>query len=67
MGVALEAIAEIFGYRLKKIDNPVPYTSSYAASPQVEDEVNLCFLTDIFLFPAIISLAVFYASFSLIR
>jgi hypothetical protein len=25
MGVAPEAIAEIFGYRLKKIDRPVPY------------------------------------------
>jgi hypothetical protein len=60
MGVAPKAIAEIFGYRLKKIDNPVPYTSSYAASLQVEDEVNLCFLTDIFLFPAIISLADFF-------
>jgi hypothetical protein len=28
MGVAPEAIAEIFGYRLKKIDTPVPYISS---------------------------------------
>jgi hypothetical protein len=28
MGAAPEAIAEIFGYRLKKIDKPVPYISS---------------------------------------
>jgi hypothetical protein len=28
MGVAPEAIAEIFGYRLKRIDKLVPYTSS---------------------------------------
>jgi hypothetical protein len=28
MGVAPEAIAKIFGYRLKKIDKLVPYTSS---------------------------------------
>jgi hypothetical protein len=28
MGVASEAIAEIFGYRLKKIDRPIPYISS---------------------------------------
>jgi hypothetical protein len=28
MGVAPEAIAEFFGYRLKKIDMPVPYISS---------------------------------------
>jgi hypothetical protein len=28
MGVAPEAIAEIFGYRLKEIDKFVPYTSS---------------------------------------
>jgi hypothetical protein len=28
MGVAPEAIAEFFGYRLKKIDIPVPYISS---------------------------------------
>jgi hypothetical protein len=28
MGVAPEAIAESFGYRLKKIDRPVPYISS---------------------------------------
>jgi hypothetical protein len=28
MGVAPEAIAEIFGYRLKKIDKPAPYISS---------------------------------------
>jgi hypothetical protein len=26
MGVAPEAIAEFFGYRLKTIDIPVPYT-----------------------------------------
>jgi hypothetical protein len=69
MGVAPEAIAEIFGYRLKKIDRPVPYVSSYDihrhyspfqlffpsydASPRVKDEVNLCFLIDIFLSPAL--------------
>jgi hypothetical protein len=29
MGVAPEAIAEFFGYRLKKIDRSVPYISSY--------------------------------------
>jgi hypothetical protein len=29
MGVAPEAIAEIFGYRLKKIDRPIPYISPY--------------------------------------
>jgi hypothetical protein len=28
MGVAPEAIAEIFGYRLKKIDKPAPYIPS---------------------------------------
>jgi hypothetical protein len=28
MGVAPEAIAEFFGYRLKNIDIPVPYTVS---------------------------------------
>jgi hypothetical protein len=28
MGVAPEVIAEFFGYRLKKIDKPVPYISS---------------------------------------
>jgi hypothetical protein len=69
MGVAPEAIAEIFGYRLKKIDRPVPYISSrdicrlylpfqlfspsYDASPRVKDEVNLCFFIDIFLSPAL--------------
>jgi hypothetical protein len=68
MGVAPEAIAESFGYRLKKIEKPASYSFShhlltlfafvvdfsplYIASPRVEDEVNLCFLTDIFLFPA---------------
>jgi hypothetical protein len=72
MGVAPEAIAESFGYRLKKIDKPAPYpfshhlsilfafamdfSSLYIASPRVEDKVNLCFLTDIFLFPALFSL-----------
>jgi hypothetical protein len=29
MGVAPEAIATIFGYRLKKIDKPIPYISSH--------------------------------------
>jgi hypothetical protein len=29
MGVAPEAIAKIFGYRLKKIDRLVPYISSH--------------------------------------
>jgi hypothetical protein len=71
MGVAPEAIAKKFGYRLKKIDRPAPYISSrdicrlyspfqlfspsYDASPRVEDEVNLCFLIDIFLSPALFS------------
>jgi hypothetical protein len=67
MGVASEAIAEIFGYRLKRIDKLASYTSSciicrlYSPltgfsplctlqAPRVEDEVNLCVLTDIFLF-----------------
>jgi hypothetical protein len=82
MGVAPEAIAKIFGYRLKKIDRPVPYISSrdicwlylpfqlfspsYDASPRVKDEVNLCFFIDIFLSPALSS---FFCThlFSLIR
>jgi hypothetical protein len=71
MGVAPEAIAKIFGYRLKKIDRPVPYISSrdicqlylpfqlfspsYDASPRVKDEVNLCFFIDIFLSPVLSS------------
>jgi hypothetical protein len=71
MGVAPEAIAEIFGYRLKKIDRPVPYISShdscrfyspfqlfspsYDASPRVKDEVNLCSFINNFLFPALSS------------
>jgi hypothetical protein len=29
------------------------FSPSYAASPRVEDEVNLCFLTDILLFPTL--------------
>jgi hypothetical protein len=69
MGVAPEAIAEIFRYRLKKIDKPVPYISSrdtcrfyspfqlfspsYDASPRVKDKVNLCSFIDIFLSPAL--------------
>jgi lysozyme family protein len=32
MGVALEAIAETFGYRLKKIDKPAPYSFSHHLS-----------------------------------
>jgi hypothetical protein len=68
MGVAPEAIAEIFGYRLRKIDKTCSLyffliLSTYFAfamgfpplhntSPRVEDEVNLCFVTDISLFPA---------------
>jgi hypothetical protein len=71
MGVAPEAIAEIFGYRLKKIDKHVPYicsrdtclfysplqlfSPSYDASPGVKDEVNLCSFMDIFLSPALSS------------
>jgi hypothetical protein len=71
MGVAPEAIAEIFGYRLKKIDIPTPYISSrnicrlylpfqlfspyYDASPRVKNEVNLCFFIDIFLSPILSS------------
>jgi hypothetical protein len=76
MGVAPEAIAESFGYRLKKIDKPAPYSFShhlsplfafavdfsplYIASPRVEDEVNLFFLTDIFLFPALFFERIFF-------
>jgi hypothetical protein len=80
MGVAPEAIAEIFGYRLKKIDGPIPYISShdicrlylpfqlfspsYDASPRVKDEVNLCLFIDIFLSP-VLSSSFLYASFFL--
>jgi hypothetical protein len=54
MGVAPEAIAKNFGYRLKRIDKFAPYTSAdfaffridfpsaFVASPRVEDKVNLC-------------------------
>jgi hypothetical protein len=68
MGVAPEAIAEFFGYRLKKIDRHVPYISScdifrhyspfqlffpsYDASPRVKDEVYCAFLIDTFLSPS---------------
>jgi hypothetical protein len=60
MGVAPEAIAEMdFSFAMD-------FSPFYVASPRVEDEVNLCFLTDIFLFPALASFS-FHTSFSLIR
>jgi hypothetical protein len=81
MGVAPEAIAEIFGYRLKKIDRPVPHISSrdicrhylpfqlfspsYDASPRVKDELDLCFFIDIFLSPALSLLLPFVCIFFL--
>jgi hypothetical protein len=67
MGVAPKAIAEIFRYRLKKIDRPVPYISSrdicrfyspfqlfspsYDTSPRVKDEVNFVLFYRYFLIP----------------
>jgi hypothetical protein len=45
----------------------VDFSPLYIASPWVEDEEHLCFLTNIFLFPALFSLFFLNASFSLIH
>jgi hypothetical protein len=83
IAVAPEAIAEIFGYRLKKIDKPVPYISSRVIcrlysplqwiSPLLMMQVPesktrwTCASWQIFSYSLLSSLLFLYASFSLIR